>query len=199
MKSYVNDYQVDFSYSWCVSVGIAPRSFSLGLTGAKSTLIQIIVWGRQALPLSHYLSQFWTQSKLPYGVIRSQRVLYRSCITFIIYCALYQTHILRLIKDIDWFSITFCYLKYFLWITISFFVDFTKSQLNWCNGRPYHFVIFPESVMEKALALNCILYAHFFVKVLASKYEIEKPVVIIYSSLSSSSSSHHYHHHHHHH
>ena len=44
----------------------------LDLTDDKSTLVQVIVWCRQAT--RHYLSQFWTRNMLPYGVTRLQCV-----------------------------------------------------------------------------------------------------------------------------
>ena len=45
---------------------------SLDLTGDKSTLLQVMAWCRQAT--SHYLSQWWPRSLLPYGVTRPQWV-----------------------------------------------------------------------------------------------------------------------------
>ena len=44
----------------------------LDLTDDKSTLVQVMAWGRQAT--SHYLSQCWPRSMLPYGVTRPQWV-----------------------------------------------------------------------------------------------------------------------------
>ena len=49
----------------------ALRSVPQNITG-KSTLVQVMAWGRQAT--SHYLSQCWPRSMLPYGVIRPQWV-----------------------------------------------------------------------------------------------------------------------------
>ena len=46
--------------------------WSLDLTDDKSTLIQVMAWCRQAI--SHYLSQSWPRSMLPYGVNRPQWV-----------------------------------------------------------------------------------------------------------------------------
>ena len=42
------------------------------LTDDKSTLVQVMAWCRQAT--SHYLSQCWPRSLLPYGVTRPQWV-----------------------------------------------------------------------------------------------------------------------------
>ena len=42
------------------------------LTDHKSTLVQVMAWCHQAT--SHYLSQCWLSSLLPYGVARPQRV-----------------------------------------------------------------------------------------------------------------------------
>ena len=43
---------------------------SLDFTDDQSTLVQVMAWCRQAT--SHYLSQCWPRSVLPYGVIRPQ-------------------------------------------------------------------------------------------------------------------------------
>ena len=45
---------------------------TLGLTDDKSTLVQVMAWCRQAT--SHYLSQCWSSSMSPCGVIRQQWV-----------------------------------------------------------------------------------------------------------------------------
>ena len=50
----------------------AIRWMSLDLSHDKSTLFQVMAWCRQAT--SHYLSQCWLRSMLPYGVIRLQYV-----------------------------------------------------------------------------------------------------------------------------
>ena len=44
-----------------------------GLTGDKSTLVQVMAWCHQAT--SHYLNQCWPRSMSPYGVTRPQRVI----------------------------------------------------------------------------------------------------------------------------
>ena len=44
----------------------------LDLTDDKSTLVQVMAWCRQAT--SHYLSQCWPRSPLPYGVTRPRWV-----------------------------------------------------------------------------------------------------------------------------
>ena len=45
--------------------------------GDKSTLVQVMAWCRQAT--SHYLSQCWLRSMLPYGITRPQWVRLFSC------------------------------------------------------------------------------------------------------------------------
>ena len=45
----------------------------MDLTDGKSTLVQVMAWCRQAT--SHYLSQCWPRSLLPYGIIRPQWVI----------------------------------------------------------------------------------------------------------------------------
>ena len=45
---------------------------SMDLTDDKSTLVQVMVWCRQAT--SHYLNQCWPRSTSPYGVTRPQWV-----------------------------------------------------------------------------------------------------------------------------
>ena len=57
---------------WGISYEIALRWMSQDLTDDKSTLIQVMAWCRQAT--SHYLSQCWPRSMLPYGVTRPQWV-----------------------------------------------------------------------------------------------------------------------------
>ena len=51
---------------WGISCELALRWMSLDLTDDKSTLVQVMAWCRQAT--SHYLSQWWPRSLLPYGV-----------------------------------------------------------------------------------------------------------------------------------
>ena len=55
---------------WCISGKGDLRWKSLDLSDAKSTLVQVMAWCRQAT--SHYLSQCWPRSMSPYGVIRPQ-------------------------------------------------------------------------------------------------------------------------------
>ena len=55
---------------WGISYEIALRWLSLDLTDEKSTLVQLMAWCRQAS--SHYLSQCWPSSMLPYGITRPQ-------------------------------------------------------------------------------------------------------------------------------
>ena len=57
---------------WGISHEIALRWMSLDLTDDKSTLVQVMARCRQAT--SHYLSQCWPRSLLPYGVTRPQWV-----------------------------------------------------------------------------------------------------------------------------
>ena len=55
-----------------ISCEIAHRRMSLGLTNEKSTLVQVLVWDRQAT--SHYLSQCWPRSNSPYGITKLQSI-----------------------------------------------------------------------------------------------------------------------------
>ena len=57
---------------WGISWEIALIWMSLDFTDDQSTLDQVMAWCRQAT--SHYLSQCWPRSLLPYGVTRPQRV-----------------------------------------------------------------------------------------------------------------------------
>ena len=57
---------------WGISYVIALRWMPQDLTDDKSTLVQVVVWCRQAT--SHYLSQCWPRSMLPNGVTRPQWV-----------------------------------------------------------------------------------------------------------------------------
>ena len=57
---------------WGISCEIALIWVSLDFTDDQSTLVQVMAWYRQAT--SHYLSQCWPRSLLPYGVTRPQGV-----------------------------------------------------------------------------------------------------------------------------
>ena len=57
---------------WGIFRRITFRWMTLGLTDDKSTLVQVMAWCRQAT--SHYLSQCWSSSMSPCGVIRQQPV-----------------------------------------------------------------------------------------------------------------------------
>ena len=57
----------------------ALRLMPRDLTHDKSTLVQVMAWCHQAT--SHYLSQCWPSSMLPYGVTRPQWVLIHHLIT----------------------------------------------------------------------------------------------------------------------
>ena len=58
--------------SWGISCEIALIWMSLDLNDGKSTLVQVMAWCHQVT--SHYLSQCWPRSLLPYGVTRPQWV-----------------------------------------------------------------------------------------------------------------------------
>ena len=55
---------------WGISCKIAILWMSLDFTDDQSTLVQVMAWCRQAA--SHYLSQCWPRSLLPYGVTKSE-------------------------------------------------------------------------------------------------------------------------------
>ena len=57
---------------WGISYEISLIWMSLGFTGDKSTLVQVMAWCHQAS--SHYLSQCWLSPLSPYGVTRRQWV-----------------------------------------------------------------------------------------------------------------------------
>ena len=57
---------------WGISCEIALRWVPLDFTDDKSTLVQVMVWCRQAT--SHYLSQCWPRSLPPNGITRPQWV-----------------------------------------------------------------------------------------------------------------------------
>ena len=57
---------------WGIHCEITLRRMSLDLTDDKSTLVQVMTWRHQAT--SHYLSQCWSRSLLPYGGSRPQWV-----------------------------------------------------------------------------------------------------------------------------
>ena len=57
---------------WGISCEIALIWMSLDFADGQSTLVQVMAWCHQAT--SHYLSQCWPRSLLPYGVTRPQWV-----------------------------------------------------------------------------------------------------------------------------
>ena len=57
---------------WGISCEIALLWMSLDFTDDQSTLVQVMAWCHQAT--SHYLSQCWPRSLLPYGITRPQWV-----------------------------------------------------------------------------------------------------------------------------
>ena len=57
---------------WSIACKIVLKWIPMDLTDAKSTLVQVMAWCHQAT--SHYLSQFWSRSLLPFGAIRPQWV-----------------------------------------------------------------------------------------------------------------------------
>ena len=69
---YVIFKQISVIDGWGISCEIALIWTSLDFTADQSTLVQVMAWCRQAP--SHYLSQCWPRSLLPYGVTRPQWV-----------------------------------------------------------------------------------------------------------------------------
>ena len=69
---YVIFKQILVNDGWGISCAIALKWMSLDFTDDQSTLVQVMAWCRQAA--SHYLSQCWLRSMLPYGVTRLQWV-----------------------------------------------------------------------------------------------------------------------------
>ena len=59
---------------WGISYEIALKWMPQDLAYDKSTLVQVMVWCRQAT--SHYLSQLWPRSMSPNGVTRPKWVKY---------------------------------------------------------------------------------------------------------------------------
>ena len=65
---YVIFKQILLIAGWGISCEIAQIWMSVDFTDGQSTLVQVMAWCLQAT--SHYLSQCWLRSKLPYGVTR---------------------------------------------------------------------------------------------------------------------------------
>ena len=63
------------SNGWGISCETALIWMSLDFTDDQSTLVQVMAWCRQAT--SHYLSQCWPRSLMPYGITRPQWVKMR--------------------------------------------------------------------------------------------------------------------------
>ena len=82
----------DFSdWCWGISCGIALIWMSLDFTDDQSTLVQVIAWCHQAT--SHYLSQSWPRSLLPYYItsdakrsVYTERVQYLAWKICVLYC-----------------------------------------------------------------------------------------------------------------
>ena len=73
MKCYISKFEANFSDWWLRHLlWNCPQLMVTGLADAKSTLGQVMAWCHQAT--SHYLSQCWPRSMLPYGIIRPQSV-----------------------------------------------------------------------------------------------------------------------------
>ena len=64
--------QISLIDGWGISGEIALIWMSLDFTDDQSRLVQVMAWCHQAT--SHYLSQYWPKSLLPYGVTRPQWV-----------------------------------------------------------------------------------------------------------------------------
>ena len=64
--------QILVTDGWGISCEIALIWMSLDFTDDESTLVQVMVWCRQAP--SHYLRQCWPRSLSPYGVTRPEWV-----------------------------------------------------------------------------------------------------------------------------
>ena len=69
---YVIFEQILVIDGWVISCEIALIWMSLDFTDDQWTLVQVMAWCRQAT--SHYLSQCWLSSLLPYGIDRPQCV-----------------------------------------------------------------------------------------------------------------------------
>ena len=73
MWFHTRNIQTNFSADgWDISCETAGRWMSLDFSDDKSTLVQGMAWCRQAT--SHYLSQCWPRSMMPYGLTRPQWV-----------------------------------------------------------------------------------------------------------------------------
>ena len=70
--------QILVTDGWGISCEIGITWMSLDFADDQSTLVQIMAWCRQAT--SHYLSQCWPRSLLPYGVTRPQWVNLTHCV-----------------------------------------------------------------------------------------------------------------------
>ena len=84
------------------------------LTDDKSTLVQVMAWCRQAT--SHYLSQCWARSPMPYGVTRPQWVKYYTCTIYLMRIKVYHESdfvliwiwILKWLNSSLWFYFPYC-------------------------------------------------------------------------------------------
>ena len=87
---------------WGISCENDLRWMSLDLSDDESTLVQVMAWCRQAT--SHYLSQCWPRSLLPYGVTKPQWVKENHVLSYYI-CVpnKSESHMLEISVDALWF------------------------------------------------------------------------------------------------
>ena len=106
---------------WDTCCEIALRRTSLGLIDDKSTLIQAMAWCHQAM--SHYLSQFWTRSMSPYGVIRPQGVNCLVACYYLLWC-MGEKH--NFSWSDMWFNVCHCFVNLSVTLRTS-----ERSVLQW--------------------------------------------------------------------
>ena len=92
--------------SWSICCETALIKMSLGLTGDKSTLVQVMTWCRQAA--NHYLYQCCPSSMTPYGVYRGQQLHLWGWKRKICPCTICPPHVIKFVQlilfQIPWFS-----------------------------------------------------------------------------------------------
>ena len=120
------------------------------LTDDKSALVQVMAWCRQAT--SHYLSQCWLRSPMPYGVTRPQWVKqYCSCRPWHIPLSDGPGHIKLLVRQVN--LVKLCFKSYIICI------ENCKIFWSWAAGNFWgcHVMLWTSGLFEaehKSITLN---------------------------------------------
>ena len=126
-----------------ISCEIALIWMPLDLNYEKSTLVQVMAWSRQTT--SHYLSQCWPRSLLPYGVTRPQRVNgIWDWLAGLGSNTFYQIQIQIQIQKFGFFKYKYKY-KYFAQVWFKYKYKYIDSNTN-TNTNTFNQIYLPKTV-----------------------------------------------------